>query len=130
MSDIDHGAYIAKALQTDGGHLSIGRGGYTIHFGLGWLSGYDCDEVKKAAIAAGLPVIDSRPVEFEKVVKIAVSGPMIATGRPADPSPWNSMSFAPLPEVARDYAAAGAEVYNLDVPGARQAPESMGGDDA
>jgi hypothetical protein len=125
MTSFDCAPYIEKALRTEGGHLSIGRGGYSIHYGLGRLSGYDCDEVKKAAIAAGLPVIDSRNVAFEKVAKLAISGPMVATGRPADPSPWHSMSFAPLLEVAGAYAAAGAEVYNLDVPGARPTPASL-----
>src|SRR5712691_5613901 len=30
-----YGDYITSALQTEGGHLSIGRGGFTLHFGRG-----------------------------------------------------------------------------------------------
>lgn len=37
-------------------------------------------------------------------------------GKP-DPKPWGAFSYAPLIEVARTYAAAGAEVYNLDLEG-------------
>ena len=34
-------------------------------------------------------------------------------GRKPDPLPWHAFSYAPLIEVARACAAAGAEVYNL-----------------
>ena len=50
--------YIARALATQGGHLSIGRGGATLYFERGWLSGCHEDRIKAEAIAAGLPVID------------------------------------------------------------------------
>ena len=39
--------YIKKAKMVDGGHLSIGRGGY------------DIENIKALCIEAGLPVIDS-----------------------------------------------------------------------
>lgn len=116
---------IDKALATEGGHLSIGRGGFSLHFGSGWLSGYDCEPVKAAAIAAGLPVIDSRMIDFGKVADLALRGPMIAIGKPADPPPWRALSYAPLAAVAEAYARAGAEVRN--VPGCGgwgAAPES------
>jgi hypothetical protein len=83
--------YIGKALAAEGGHLTIGRGGFSLHYANGWLSGYDCEAVKAAAITAGLPVIDSRRVEFDKVAQLVVNGPMIAVGRPADPEPWHSL---------------------------------------
>jgi hypothetical protein len=54
--------YIARALATPGGHLSIGRGGFTLHFENSRLSGYDCEFIKKVATDAGLPVIDSRMI--------------------------------------------------------------------
>jgi hypothetical protein len=69
---------IARALATAGGHLSIGRGGFTLHSENSRLEGYDCDTVKAAAIRAGLPVIDSRSVPFTLVAQLAVKGPMIA----------------------------------------------------
>ena len=76
------------------------------------LSGYECEAVKAAAIAAGLPVIDSRAVAFEAVAALAIGGPMVAVGEPASPAPWHSLSYAPLAYVAQAYREAGAEVFN------------------
>ena len=47
----DYSADISKALATPGGHLMIGRGGFSLHYlneygGQGSLSGYDCEAVK------------------------------------------------------------------------------------
>jgi hypothetical protein len=117
----DYGDAIARALATEGGHLFIGRGGFSLHYENGWLSGYDCETVKAAAIAADLPVIDSRKVDLGKVVELATRGPMIAVGPPADPLPWNALSYAPLVAVAEAYARAGADVRNSPVCGAREA---------
>tara|TARA_R110000787_G_scaffold51907_8_gene122609 strand:+ start:997 stop:1182 length:186 start_codon:yes stop_codon:yes gene_type:complete len=57
----------------------------------------------------------------EKIKLLSASGPMIAVGREPDPQPWHALSFAPLSEVARAYAAAGAEVCNLCLDGAADA---------
>jgi hypothetical protein len=109
-----YGDYITSALRTEGGHLSIGRGGFTLYFGRGArLSGYDCESFKAGCIAAGLPVIDSRMVAFEDVVRLAVRGPMVAVGEEASPLPYHALSFAPLSVVAQAYWAAGAEVFNI-----------------
>jgi hypothetical protein len=111
----EYDAYIARALATDGGHLSIGRGGFSLYFGRGaHLSGYDCETVKAACIAAGLPVIDSRMVEFATVARLAIQGPMIAVGEPPSAPPYHAFSYAPLAVVAAAYRAAGAEVRNLE----------------
>ena len=104
---------IARALETPGGHLSLGRGGFTLHFGNARLEGYDCETIKQAAIAAGLPVIDSRCMPFELVAKLAVRGPMIAVNAPPSPRPWHGLSYAPLAAVAAAYRKAGAEVLNI-----------------
>ena len=110
----DCGDYIASALKTEGGHLSIGRGGFILHFGYGSrLSGYDCDHIKLCCIEAGLPVIDSAIVDFHRAVRLSVNGPMVAVGRGADPPPWHALSFAPLGVVAKAYQEAGAEVFNI-----------------
>lgn len=109
----DYASYIEQALATEGGHLQIGRGGFSLHFGNGWLSGYDCETVKTAAIAAGLPVYDSRNLDFDVVAKLACGGPMIAVGRAPDPEPWNSLSFVPLHHVMDAYRCAGAEVHHM-----------------
>jgi hypothetical protein len=109
-----YGEYIASALRTDSGHLSIGRGGLSLHYAAGaHLSGYDCESVKACCIAAGLPVIDSRMVRFEDVVRLAVRGPMVAVGETASPRPYHALAYTPLIEVANAYRAAGAEVYNI-----------------
>jgi len=112
-----HHDYITRALATDGGHLTIGRGGFSLHFGRGaTLSGYDCETMKAACIAAGLPVIDSRMVEFGVVARLAINGPMIAVGEAASMLPYHAFSYAPLTVVAAAYRDAGAQVWNL--PGA------------
>ena len=46
---------------------------------------------------------------------------MICVGGTPDPEPWGAISYAPLVAVARGYAAAGAEVYNLDLEDAAEA---------
>ena len=105
---------IGRALQTKGGHLSIGRGGFTLYFDRGGtLSGYDCEPIKATCIARGRPVIDSRKVAFDAVVQLAVNGPMIAVAYRPDPAPWHAFADAPLQVVAESYRAAGAEVFNL-----------------
>jgi hypothetical protein len=113
----DYDDYIASALGTEGGHLSIGRGGFTLYYAHGArLSGYGCEQVKACCIAAGLPVIDSRMVAFEDVARLAVCGPMAAVGEEASPPPYHALSFAPLCLLANAYRAAGAEVFNIPVP--------------
>jgi hypothetical protein len=108
-----YGADVARALRTPGGHLSIGRGGFILHYEHARLSGYDCDVIKEVAVAAGLPVIDSRLIPFELAAKLAVSGPMIAVNEPAATRPWHGLSDAPLEAVAAAYRKAGAEVINV-----------------
>jgi hypothetical protein len=110
----EYDEYIASALRTVGGHLSIGRGGFTLYYAGGArLSGYDCERVKACCIAAGPPVIDSRMVAFEEVVRLAVRGPMVAVGEEPSPQPYHALSYAPLVEVASAYRLAGAEVFNI-----------------
>ena len=120
----DYDDYIASALRTQGGHLSIGRGGFTLYYAHGArLSGYDCEQIKACCIAAGLPVIDSRLVAFEDVVRLAVRGPMAAVGEEASPPPYHALSYAPLAVLANAYRAAGAEVFNIPVPAGPATPQ-------
>lgn len=118
----EYAEYINKALATEGGHLAIGRGGATLYYERGWLSGCHPEQVKAAAITAGLPVIDSRNVPFEVVWEFAVRGPMIAVGEPPSPPPHDALSYAPLTVVAEAYRAAGAEVFNVPAASASAAP--------
>jgi hypothetical protein len=120
----DYEEYVASALRTEGGHLSIGRGGFTLYYAHGArLSGYDCEQIKACCIAAGLPVIDSRLVAFEDVVRLAVRGPMAAVGEEATPPPYHALSYAPLSLLANAYRAAGAEVFNIPVPAGPATPQ-------
>lgn len=113
-SSSNYSADIAAALVTEGGHLSIGRGGFTLHYRNGsMLSGYGCEEIKLRCIEAGLPVIDSRNVDFDIVLQLTLRGPLVAVGREPEPAPWHGLSYAPLRIVAAAYAAAGAEVWNI-----------------
>ncbi|MRX36920.1 hypothetical protein [Aminobacter sp. MDW-2] len=121
QSTPDYSADIDAALTTQGGHLSIGRGGFTLHYRNGaMLSGYGCKAIKAQCIAAGLPVIDSRCVAFDVVVYLTLQGPLVAVGREPEPAPWQGLSYAPLHVVAARYAAAGAEVSNI--PGVETMP--------
>jgi hypothetical protein len=105
--------YIALALTTEGGHLAVGRGGTTLFFGPGAsISSYDIEPIKNACIKAGLPVIDSRLVDFGVVARIAINGPLVAVGECPDQSPYHALSRAPLAYVAESYLAAGAMVWN------------------
>jgi hypothetical protein len=114
---MSYAAEIATALATSGGHLSIGRGGFTLHFGNARLSGYECETIKAEALAAGLPVIDSRTIPFELAAVLAVSGPMVAVNQDPSPRPWHGFAYAPLSFVAAAYRRAGAEVVNIpDLP--------------
>jgi hypothetical protein len=116
--------YIASALRTDGGHLAIGRGGFILWYAAGArLSSYDCERIRACCTAARLPLIDSRLVPFEEVVRLAVRGPMVAVGENLSPPPYHSLSYAPLVEVASAYRAAAAEVFNIDGPAERMARE-------
>ena len=110
----EYDEYIASALRTEGGHLSIGRGFTLYYAGGARLSDYDCERVKACCIAAGLPVIDSRLMAFEQVVRLAVRGPMVAVGEQPSRQPYHAFSCAPLVEVAGAYRAVGAEVFNID----------------
>ena len=110
----DEADTIGRALAVDGGHLFIGEVGFVLAYERGAkLSGHDVAPIKAACVQAGLPVIDSRRLGFETALHLAIHGPMIAVGKPADPQPWHLLAYAPLHHVAALYHAAGAEVLNL-----------------
>ena len=82
-----HADLIAEALATEGGHLSLGRGGFILWYGDGCrLLGYAPEPIKAACIEAGLPVIDSRGVAFDAVARLVIRGPMVAAGPAAGPA--------------------------------------------
>jgi len=104
---------VARALATPGGHLHIGRCGFTLHYENARLSGYDCENVKQQASLAGLPVIDSREAPFDLVSRLVVRGPMTAVNADPSPPPWHGFAYAPLAIVAAAYKRIGAEVLNI-----------------
>lgn len=105
--------YIALALVTEGSHLAVGRGGATLFFGPGAsVSCHEIEAIKDACIKAGLPVIDTRLVDFGVVARIAINGPLVAVGEPPNQPPYHALSRAPLAFVADSYLAAGAMVWN------------------
>ena len=105
---------IQKAKETSGGHLTVGRGGYTLHIEDGHtLSGYNIDRVKQLCIDAGLPVIDSRCVPFDAVAELAISGPMVAVGSAPRFFISRAFSYVSLSEWVESYRAAGAEIHNM-----------------
>ncbi len=126
--EYDYRPHIARALATEGGHLALGRGGATLYFAEGAsLSTYDIDPLKNACIAAGLPVIDSRMVDFGTIARLAINGPMVAVGRAPCPPPYHAFSYAPLSMVAESYRMAGAMVWNLaSIPARSGAGEGEG----
>ena len=111
--------YVRQALAVEGGHLFLGPNGAVLHFAPGArASGFPCEAIKAACLAAGLPVIDCRAVSFRPLYAVVVEGPMVAVGKPPDPQPWHSLSDAPLAHVAALYHAAGGAVSNVPgVPG-------------
>src|SRR6202166_5243007 len=116
--------YIASTLRTEGGHLSIGRGGFTLYYARGaTLSGYDCESIKACCIAAGVPVIDSRIVAFEDVVRLAVRGPMAAVGEEPSPPPYPAFSSPPLVVLAGAYRGAGGAGFYISGLAMAETPE-------
>ena len=128
-------SYVRQALTVEGGHLFLGPNGAVLHFAPGArASGFPCEAIKAACLAAGLPVIDCRAVPFRPLYAVVVEGPTVAVGKPPDPGPWHSLSdasaanaarFGELAHVAALYHAAGAEVSNVPGvpgPGAGAAP--------
>jgi hypothetical protein len=85
-----------------------------LHIGDGHtLSGYGIDEMKQLCIDAGLPVIDSRPVPFDVVAELAISGPMVAVGAEPRVVLSRAFSYVTLEEWVASYRATGAEVHNM-----------------
>ena len=122
---------IRRAVATEGGHLFVGEHGYTLRYANGGTSsGYEIARILQACLARGLPVIDTRALDFEVAFVLACRSPMIAVGEPTrygptdtGPKCWGPLSHAPLAHVAEIYRAAGAEIVNL--PPATSQPASI-----
>lgn len=105
---------VRLALATEGGHVSIGHGGASVHYAhepgaAATLSGYSLTHcyTALAAMVAGAPWVDTRPVAD---VGRLIRAPMIACGRAADPRPWHGLSFAPRAHVFETLRRLGAHL--------------------
>ena len=93
------------------GHISYGRGGWSLNMGGGGsVSGYGDSGTFAAALHVGIPFIDTRTIPDSKISK-TISLPMISS-KP-DAAPWGSMSYAPLEVVAAAYETLGATLHNI-----------------
>ena len=115
--------YIASALRTEGGHLSIGRGGFTLYYARGArLSGYDCESIKACCIVAGLP--HRQPDGCLRRCRAPCRQRADGGGRRRpSPPPYHALSYSPLAVLANAYRAAGAEVFNVARPVTAATPE-------
>ena len=111
---------LRKCLAAPGGYMSVGRGGWTLHYGRGSsVQGYgrmDALDVQAAKLV-GVPIINSLTIDDNTIYDV-ISLPMVAVdGNPDDPwdgdKPYGSMSYAPLEYVAAKYRELGAELHNF-----------------
>jgi hypothetical protein len=120
-SEIDHTKLIQQALSVAGGHLFIGRGGYSLHYADGSkLSGYDSLSIKAKCLAAGLTIIDSTTAELNMVYSVLRGPTVVAVGSAPDAEPYNSLSKIPLDFVVNAWRSAGAKIYNHPQPSPAQ----------
>lgn len=104
---------LRKALR--GGWLSIGRGGWTLHYEKGArLSHYGgLDEpIPQCCLLLHIPIIDTTTIPDDRITE-TIRFPMAAFEGECDEPPYNSLSFAPLDHVASLYKGLGATLYNL-----------------
>ena len=106
----------------EGGYLTIGRGGHTLHrydnrSGSASTQGYEQNlegTTGKCCLLLGIPIIDSTTIP-DSIIAQTCSLPMGKRNlEMCDAPPWGGMSFAPLPVVAAAYEALGATLYNIE----------------
>ena len=107
-----------SVLAVEGGHVSVGLGGHTVHYAEGaTLSGYDNMQTPNGdpqiAVRLGVPVIDTTTTRRGEAMASAWKSPMVAVGRDPDAEP-GALNFRPLAEVAAFKAQHGATLYNFD----------------
>jgi hypothetical protein len=103
-----------RQIAREGGHLSYGRGGWTLHVGtLKSIQGYGGLEqpIPLLAILLGVPVINTRTIPDE-VIDQVIAFPMARAGC-QQYGPFTAWDYAPLAYVARLYQALGATLYNF-----------------
>ena len=110
---------VLRAALQNGGFLTHGRGGWTLHYGK-WnrvespCPGLDA-AIPQACLLLGIPVLDTTTIPDERIREV-INFP-IANPFP-DPEPeggYGPFDHAPFEYVARRYVALGATAYNTDV---------------
>jgi len=114
LNDLRH---LRLAIQNNG-FLTVGRGGWTLHYGKhNRLQGHGCgldDAIPQACLLLGIPVLDTTTIHDARLDE-TLSIPIANTDPDPEPEggygPWD---YAPFEVVARLYATLGATIYNID----------------
>ncbi len=110
--------------QAEGGHLWISRHDYRLYYGRGcWVTGYTPDRALQAAITFGVPVIDVREADQDKLYDVIVNGPIPAVGEAPVRHEYLALSSEALTDFAARYRAIGATLLNMPATDADQATE-------
>jgi hypothetical protein len=99
----------------NGGYLSIGRGGWTLHIDDGHtLHHYGGIEqpFPLACKLLNIPIIDSTSIPDDLISQV-ISFPCIAIRRDDEGRPLDPFSYARLKDIAGRYKKLGATIYNL-----------------
>jgi hypothetical protein len=102
-----------RQARENGGWISVGRGGYTLHYSdCGKVQGYGGANAPtvRAARHIGLPFVDTTTIPDDLIVS-TMSLPMPkADPASCDPAPWGGMSFCPVRELVAVLKQLGATV--------------------
>lgn len=114
-ASIRHSLTTLREALAGGGHLAIGRGGWTLHVSdnrrVEHYGGITAP-TPRACLLLGIPVLDSTTVPDNRHVDL-IRLPMVGIQRTST-RPWGSLSFAPFGYVAARQVALGATLYVPD----------------
>ena len=109
---------VLRAALQNGGFLTHGRGGWTLHYGK-WnrlqcrCPGLDA-AIPQACLLLGIPVLDTTTIPDERIGEV-INFPMPnPVPNPEPEGGYGPFDHAPFDHVARLYIALGATVYNAD----------------
>jgi len=112
-----HVGALRQAVQ-NGGFLTNGRGGWTLHTDSYSTLSHCYPGMEQAtprcAVLLGIPCIDSTTIPDNKLAE-TINLPLAGAGGYSDPEPWGPLSVAPLEHVAGLYQALGATLYNIGI---------------
>lgn len=113
---------VRDALATKDAYVGVGKGDTSLHYqrqpdgpnlryGTCTHSGFG-GRMVRVYQRLGLPVIDMRDADWDKLAAVVIRGPMVAVGTQAVDE-GHALEYRPLREIAAAYAAAGCAVYNM-----------------